>query len=124
MISSVDEETVKETVIARISNVEFFNVGQFNKYAINFFSNDDMPSSYITKSSIHNSFNRAINIYSSNFIRIQSNIVYDVKGSAVHLNEGTEIGNIFDNNLVMLLYPSLLNEDLSPGNILVKPSFY
>ena len=61
----------KDTVIVRLSNVELFHVGQafrLGRYPIHFHMNGDMSSSYVKECSIHESFNRAINIHASNYM--------------------------------------------------------
>ena len=72
-----------ETVIARISNVELTHVGQafrLGRYPIHFHRNGDMPSSYVKECAIHQSFNRAVNIHSSNYLTVQANVIYNIMG--------------------------------------------
>jgi len=109
-----------EAVIARLSNVEFFHVGQafrLGRYPIHFHMNGDMPSSYVSECSIHQSFNRATNIHASNYITIEKNVIYNIMGGAYFLEDGIEIGNIFQYNLAVFVRTSssLLNEDITPG---------
>lgn len=108
-----------ESVIVRLSNVELNHVGQsfrLDRYPIYFQQNGNMPSSYVVECSIYDSFNRATNIHDSNFIRIERNVIYNIMGSAHFLEEGTEIGNIYQYNLAILVKSSsLINEDLTPG---------
>ena len=42
--------------------------------------------------SIHRSFNRAVTIQNSHNILVQNNVVYDVKGGAFVLEDGSETG--------------------------------
>ncbi len=61
----------KEPVIARLSNVELYHVGQafrLGRYPIHFHMNGDMPSSYVKECAIHQSFNRATNIHATNYV--------------------------------------------------------
>jgi hypothetical protein len=102
MIASTDK-TIQDNVIIRLSNVEFFRVGQLQRHAVDFQTNGDIPNSYIKECSIHQSFNKAINIRDSNFISFHSNVVFDIKGSAFSLEDGSEIGNSFKNNLVIMV---------------------
>lgn len=113
-----------ETVIARFSNVEFFHVGQayrLGRYPIHFHMNGDMPSSYVKECAIHESFNRATNIHASNYLTIEANFIYNIKGGAYFLEDGVEIGNTFKFNLAVFVISSesLLNEDVTPGKNLV-----
>jgi hypothetical protein len=120
MVSNDQQNQINnEGVIIRISNVEFYNVGQLftlGGYAINFETIGDSPSSYISESSIHKSFNRAINIGSTNYLTINRTVVYDILGCAFFLESGSEIGNTFEYNLAVYVHEStsLLNEDSTP----------
>ncbi|CAM4971603.1 unnamed protein product [Rotaria socialis] len=109
-----------QLVILRLSNVEIFNVGQafrLSRYPINFHINGNMSMSYIKSSSVYLSFNRAINIEASNYITIESNVLYNIMGEAMSLEDGVEIGNVFRNNLVVFVRSSssLLNEEMTPA---------
>lgn len=120
MISGMAKVGTKETVIARIQNVELFHVGQafrLGRYPIHFHMNGDMPSSYVKECAIHQSFNRATNIHATNYITIESNVIYDIYGGAYFLEDGVEIGNVFKNNLAVFVKTSssLLNEDSLPA---------
>ena len=115
----------KEVVFGRFSNVELFHVGQayrLGRYPIHFHMNGDMPSSYVKECAIHESFNRATNIHASNYITIESNIIYNIMGGAYFLEDGVEIGNTFKNNLAVFVVSSesLLNEDTTPGIICIQ----
>ena len=110
----------KENVIARFSNVELFHVGQafrLGRYPIHFHMNGDMPSSYVKECAIHESFNRATNVHASNYLTIESNVIYNIMGGAYFMEDGIEIGNTFKNNLAVFVKASssLLSEDSTPG---------
>lgn len=109
-----------ESVIARLSNVELFHVGQayrLGRYPIHFHMNGDMPSSYVSECAIHESFNRATNIHASNYLTIDRNVIYNIMGGAYFLEDGVEIGNVFQYNLAIFVKTSstLLNEDSTPA---------
>lgn len=73
----------KEWVIGRIQNVELYRVGQsfrLGRYPIHFHMNGDMPSSYVKECAIHKSFNRAVNVHGTNYVRIERNFIYDIMG--------------------------------------------
>lgn len=110
----------QEVAITRISNVELYHVGQaFRKgrYPIHFHMNGDMKSSYVKESSIHQSFNRAVNIHASNYVTVERNVIYNIMGGAYFMEDGIEIGNEFKYNLAIFVRTSssLLNEDATPG---------
>ena len=110
----------EEYMIVRLSNVEFYHVGQafrLGRYPIHFHMNGDMPSSYVNECAVHESFNQATNIQATNYLRITRNVVYDIMGGAFFLKDGVEIGNTFSYNLAVFVKASssLLNEDITPG---------
>ena len=107
-------------VKVHIENTEFKNVGQayrIGRHPINFHSNGQMLGSYIRQCSIHNSFNRGINIDNSGFLEIHDNVMYYVKGSGVNLQSGNEIINNITGNLIIRSIESLhlQNEDRAPS---------
>ncbi|CAF3361993.1 unnamed protein product [Rotaria sp. Silwood1] len=109
-----------QQAILRLSNVEITYVGQafrLSRYPINFQINGNMSMSYIKSSSVHLSFNRAINIEASNYITVENNVLYNIMGEAMSLEDGVEIGNAFKNNLVVFVRSSssLLNEEITPA---------
>ena len=114
-----------ELAIARLSNVELFYVGQGyrrSRHPIHFHLNGDMASSYVKECAIHNSFNRAINVRACNRLTIESNVVFNIRGSSFQLQDSVEVGNTFRNNLAVLVQPSLalVNEDFTPGTLIVS----
>jgi hypothetical protein len=114
---------VREPVVARLSNVELFHVGQafrLGRYPIHFHLNGDMPSSFVSECSIHESFNRAVNIHGTNYVTVERNVIYNIMGGAYFLEDGVEIGNTFMFNLAIYVKTSssLLNEDVTPGKLI------
>ena len=105
-----------------MSNVEMSYVGQssrLGRHPINFLNGKDMPSSYIRECVVHRSFNRAINIHLTNYLSIENNLIYDIKGSGFVLHDGREIGNILTHNLAVFVRGSAssYNYDLTPGRV-------
>jgi hypothetical protein len=124
MMSQPPNTNNLELVKARFSNVEFFHVGQafrLGRYPIHFHMNGDMPSSYVKECVIHESFNRATNIHATNYLTIEANVIYNIRGGAYFLEDGIEIGNVFKNNLAVFVVASqsLINEDVTPGILYV-----
>ena len=102
MISS--EELDSGLASAHIEYTEFTYVGQafrIGRYPIHFHLNGNMNGSYIKGCSIHQAHNRAINIHNSHNLLVQENVVYDVKGGSIFLEDGIETGNMFRENLVL-----------------------
>ena len=67
-------------------------VYSIGRYPIHFHMNGDMSASYVKGCSIHKAFNRAINIHNSHNIRLENNVIYDVMGGALFLEDGLETG--------------------------------
>lgn len=114
----------REVAILRMSNVELFHVGQsfrLGRYPIHFHLSGNMPSSYVKECAIHESFNRAVNVHKSHYVRVERNLIFDIRGGAFFLEAGTEIGNIFRENLAIFVIhaSSLMNEDVTPGKSLM-----
>jgi hypothetical protein len=104
--------------------------------------NGNMSLSYIKSSSIHQTFNRAINIHASNYVTVENNIIFNIlyvydrllnnyyfflfqtmyRGGAVFLEDGVEIGNVIQGNLAVFVQTSsgLLNEDVTPAGFWVR----
>jgi hypothetical protein len=106
--------------IGRMSNVEVFNAGQglkLGKYPIHFHLIGDVSQSYIRSVSVHHVFNRAIAIHGVQNLRVQDNFVFDSRGHAIFLEDGTETGHIIERNAVIVVRPvwSLLLVDQSPS---------
>ena len=124
MINGAQQNSIEnENVIARISNVELYHVGQayrLGRYPIHFHMIGDSPSSYVSECSIHESFNRAVNIHASNYITVEKTVIYDIMGGAFFLEDGVEIGNTLQYNLAVFVKESssLLNDDQTPGEII------
>ena len=65
---------------------------RLGRYPIHFHVNGDMSQSYVRGCSIHRTFNRAINIHNTHNVLLQNNVVYDVKGGAIFLEDSIETG--------------------------------
>ncbi|CAF3637436.1 unnamed protein product [Rotaria sp. Silwood1] len=118
--ASMDSSDGIQSVIVRLSNIEVYNVGQafrLGRYPVHFHMNGNMSSSYIKSSSIHQTFNRAVNIHATHYLTVENNVIYNVMGGAMFLEDGVEIGNVLRGNLAVYVRTSssLLNEDVTPA---------
>jgi len=109
-----------QTVTVRLSNIEVTNAGQafrLGRYPVHFHMNGNMNQSYIKSSSIHSTFNRAVNIHATNYLTVENNVIYNIMGGAMFLEDGVEIGNKIRYNLAVFVRTSssLLNEDVTPA---------
>ncbi|XP_069115680.1 fibrocystin-L-like [Argopecten irradians] len=113
-------DPTKQLTTSRIEFVEFTHVGQafrLSRHPINFHVTGDMSRSYVRGCGIHHTFNRAINIRDTYNLIVERNVIYDVNGAAIYLEDGTETGNVFQYNLGVFVKGSsqLLNDDISPA---------
>jgi cysteine-rich repeat protein len=108
------------SAIGRLSFIEVFNAGQglkLGKYPIHFHMIGDVSRSYVKGVSVHHVFNRAIAIHGVRNLHVQDNFVFDARGHAIFLEDGTETGHIIEHNAVIVTRPvwSLLMVDQSPA---------
>ncbi|OWF49746.1 Fibrocystin-L [Mizuhopecten yessoensis] len=113
-------EPDKDHVIIQISNTEITNAGQafhHGRHPIHFHLNGDMSKSYVRGTAIHDTFNRALNIHATNNLLVENNVVYNVMGGAIFLEDGIETGNTIQNNLVVFTKASasLQTDDIAPA---------
>ncbi|CAM2722167.1 unnamed protein product [Rotaria socialis] len=118
--SDMDKMSSSQLVVLRLSNIEVFNAGQafrLGRYPVHFHMNGNMSMSYIKSSSIHQAFNRAVNIHASHYVTVENNVIYNIMGGAMFLEDGVEIGNVFRGNLAVFVRTSssLLNDDITPA---------
>ena len=105
---------------AHIEYVEVTYAGQafrLGRYAIHFHLNGNMSGSYVRGCSIHKSFNRAVNVHNTHNVLIEHNVIYDIMGGALFLEDGIETGNVYQYNLAIFVKSStsLLNDDITPA---------
>ncbi len=62
---------------------------------------DDASGQYLKNSVINQSMNRGIVIHGTNGITVDNNIVYDIRGHGIFLENAVERRNIINNNLVL-----------------------
>ena len=90
---------------AQVSGVELFKMGQrgrFGRYPMHWHVAGDRPGNYIMASAIHDSFQRAVVIHSSNRVTVDGTVAYDVPNHAyVWAEDGDEHSNTLSRNLAM-----------------------
>jgi hypothetical protein len=111
-----------ETVIGRIENAEFFNVGQsfqIGRYPIHFHMIGEVTKSYIRGNAIHQSFNRATTVHGVQYLTIERNVIYHCMGHNVFIEDGVETNNNVYYNLIMQVRAShsILVTDQTPAGI-------
>ncbi|KAI7798959.1 putative fibrocystin-L, partial [Triplophysa rosa] len=107
--------------IGRIEYVEIFHAGQafrLGRYPIHWHLMGDVQyKSYVRGCAIHQSYNRAISIHNTHNLLVERNVIYDIKGGAFFITDGTETGNILQYNLAVFVRQStsLQNDDVTPA---------
>jgi hypothetical protein len=108
-----------------MSNTEIKQAGQayqLARHPLNFYQSGNMHGSYVKSCSIHNTYNRAINLFEVNYLDITDNVVYYTMGSSIYMEHGSEAHNTFDSNLVMTAIPSMsmMGSDQIPANFYIR----
>ena len=86
-----------ESCVGRILYTELFNVGQayqLGRYALNFNAIGTVSKSLAKGNAIHKSFNRAIAIHAVSYLTVENNVVYNVMGHAIFLEDAIETKNV------------------------------
>ena len=108
-------------LIARIAYIELFNVGQafqLGRYPIHFHQIGAVHDSYIIGNAIHQSYNRACTIHGVSYLRLISNVAYNIKGHTFFIEDAIETNNYLEHNLAIYTKKSwsLLNSDQTPAS--------
>lgn len=117
-------EKDKDMVTARFSHIEVRHAGQgfrLGRYPIHFHISGSVKGSYVKGCAIHHSFNRAITMHGVHNLMVERNVVYDILGNAVFMEDGIEQGNTVQYNLGIFVKPSSssLNVDITPATFWV-----
>jgi len=109
-----------DSLQARLGYIECTDMGQafkLGRYAIHFHMIGEVHKSYVRGVSVHESYNRAFTIHGTNYLRIEKNVAYKVKGHTVFIEDAIETSNHLTDNLIMNTQRSwsLLNTDQSPA---------
>ena len=110
----------QDSAVARLENIEVTYAGQafrLGRYAIHYHLLGRTQKSYVRGCSVHHSFNRAVNIHGTHGVIVYNNVVYNIMGGAVFLEDGVETDNIFEQNLAVFVIASssLQNDDITPA---------
>ena len=118
------------TGIARMSYVQLFRGGQafqLGTYPIHYHMLGDAKESFVRGVSIYKAFNRAITLHAVNHLRIENNILFDIKGHSLFVEDSVERFNRVTDNLIILTRKStsLLNVDFHPASFwITHPTNY
>jgi len=89
-------------VIQKLIGIEIDGFGQqgtLGRYPIHFHMCGNVTGSVVSKNTIRNSKQRGIVVHGTNDLYVSENILYNIRGHAVMLEDGGERWNIFERNL-------------------------
>ncbi len=99
--------------------VEFRELGDEGldgRFALFFKSIGDVSGSYLANSSIHHTFNHAVQVLSTQNLALIENVDFDTVGSAFSMSYGGVTGSIWQSNLAILTRASTPGFEVSPGD--------
>ena len=108
----------ENAVTGRIEYVEVTHAGQdfkLGRHPLNFHRLGNLTGSYVKGCAFHDTFNGAIAVNGGNYLLIENNVAYKIKGNAFVQRDG--IGTTIQDNLGAGVTgsSSLLNVDISPA---------
>jgi len=68
---------------------------------LHFYQSRHLGGSFVVGCSIHHSYARAISLWGSSLLNVTNNVAYDIYGHGIALEDGSEMDNIFDRNLII-----------------------
>ena len=103
------------TSIVQLKNVEIGphvgQAGRLARYPLHFHRlKDGGRSSYVDKITIHDSFQRAITIHDTKGMTLTDSSFYNARGHAVFFEDGTEVNNHLEGNIVVDTKPQLAQD--------------
>jgi autotransporter-associated beta strand protein len=103
--------------VARVSNAEFFRMGQKSliaRYPFHWHHCGDATGQSIRGCGIHRSYNRVVTVHNTNNTVVEDNVGYDHIGHGYFLEDGGEVGNLFKHNLGVLTKLPVFGEEVRP----------
>ncbi len=113
--------------VGRFSNVELERMGQeaeIRRYPIHFHMQKGHGAGQFVKNcSIHETYNRMITIHATDSVVVEDNVGYRNQGHALFLEDGSEMYNVIQRNLIMsTLRPLTAAENPTGVNLGLIPS--
>jgi len=75
------------------------------KYCVHFHYMDDCPSCVLRGNALEFGQQRGIVIHETQGVTVESNILYDIRGAGIYLEDGNEMGNQIAFNVIICPYP-------------------
>lgn len=106
--------------ISKASNIELYKMGQksqVGRYPWHWHLLGDADGQYIKNAGIHKSFNRVITVHGTNNTVVEGNVGYDFIGHGYFLENGSETGNLFKDNLGVVCKRPVEGEETTPHDL-------
>lgn len=92
--------------VAKLSGVEFFQMGQrgrLARYPFHWHMVGNAAGQYLKNSSIHHAYNRFVSIHGTHGTLLWNNVGYDTIGHGFYLEDGIETKNVLSTNLGLMV---------------------
>ena len=115
---------------ASYSYMEVRNAGQefqLGRYPIHFHMIGNVHGMYVEGCAVHDTFNRGTTIHGVHYLHVFKNVYHNIQGHCIFLEDGIEINNIIEDNLVISVHKSMsmLMSDMEPSGIwMARPNNY
>lgn len=112
----------------QLEGVELLRMGQTNvlgRYPIHFDQLGTTSNSYVSDSSIHQSYYRCVGIHGTNNVTVTENVAYDIMGHCYYLETGYERYNTFSFNLgayIHMIGPSIPSGKVVDSHVVAATS--
>lgn len=106
--------------ISKVSNIELYRMGQksqIGKYPWHWHLLGDATGQFIKNTAIHKSYNRLITVHGTNNTVVEGNVGYDFIGHGFFLENGSEVGNLFKDNLGIVCKRPIVGEETRPHDL-------
>jgi hypothetical protein len=110
---------------AYLSGVELFRMGQAGlnaRYPFHWHLTNDVKGQFFKGSSVHHSFQRAVTVHAAQNATVQDNVMYDILGHAIFLEDGNETGTLVKNNLISYVHKPDRDKVIRPSDVFNLPS--
>lgn len=82
-------------------------IGVEGKYCLHLHKMEDCPNCLYKNNAIENSHQRGIIIHGTHRSRIEENILYNVRGAGIYIEDGNEMFNYIHYNVILCPFPFL-----------------
>ncbi|MCX6182409.1 MAG: carbohydrate-binding protein [Bacteroidetes bacterium] len=110
---------------AYFSGVELYQMGQAGllaRYPFHWHMMGDITGQYFKQSSVHHSYQRAVTVHASQNATVEDNVIYDIRGHAIFLEDGNETGTNVVNNLISYVHKPEADKVIRPSDVFNMPS--